>query len=141
MDYEYIAKKQLIIYASIIALSTFHIHVCVYVCAFIIIIIIIITISLSLRLSIRSLLEPPASLTSQRARSDPIQNPFRAKQRLNPFYLPWGMRGIADEIMARGDQILIKELDRVKRLYNDWNPVSKAMKEVKFRLEPVRSKL
>lgn len=92
-------------------------------------------------LSIRSLLEPPASLTSERARSEPILNPFRAKQRLNPFYLPWGMRGVADEIMARGDQILIKELERVKRLYNDWNPVSKAMKEIKFRLEPVRSKL
>ncbi|KAF9094875.1 hypothetical protein BGX23_001445 [Mortierella sp. AD031] len=92
-------------------------------------------------LSIRSLLEPPTSLTAERARSEPILNPFRAKQRLNPFYLPWGMRGIADEIMARGDQILIKELERVKRLYNDWNPVSKAMKEIKFRLEPVRSKL
>jgi hypothetical protein len=51
------------------------------------------------------------------------------------------MRGIADEIMARGDQILIKELERVKTLYNEWNPVSKAMKEIKFRLEPVRSKL
>ncbi|KAG0268970.1 hypothetical protein BGZ95_002246 [Linnemannia exigua] len=92
-------------------------------------------------LSIRSLLEPPLSLTSERSRSEPILNPFRAKQRLNPFYLPWGMRGVADEIMARGDQILIKELERVKRLYNDWNPVSKAMKEIKFRLEPVRSKL
>ncbi|KAG0290628.1 hypothetical protein BGZ96_005909 [Linnemannia gamsii] len=92
-------------------------------------------------LSIRSLLEPPASLTPERARSEPILNPFRAKQRLNPFYLPWGMRGVADEIMARGDQILIKELERVKKLYNDWNPVSKAMKEIKFRLEPVRSKL
>lgn len=101
----------------------------------------ILFVGLTLRLSIRSLLEPPASLTSERARSEPILNPFRAKQRLNPFYLPWGMRGIADEIMARGDQILIKELERVKKLYNDWNPVSKAMKEIKFRLEPVRSKL
>ena len=101
----------------------------------------ILFVGLTLRLSIRSLLEPPASLTSERARSEPILNPFRAKQRLNPFYLPWGMRGIADEIMARGDQILIKELERVRKLYNDWNPVSKAMKEIKFRLEPVRSKL
>ncbi|KAF9361213.1 hypothetical protein BGX26_005037 [Mortierella sp. AD094] len=92
-------------------------------------------------LSIRSLLEPPASLTSNLTRSVPILNPFRAKQRLNPFYLPWGMRGIADEIMARGDQILIKELERVKKLYNEWNPVTKGMKEIKFRLEPVRSKL
>ncbi|KAF9276429.1 hypothetical protein BGZ68_010013 [Mortierella alpina] len=88
-----------------------------------------------------SLLEPPASLTSEMTRSEPILNPFRAKQRLNPFYLPWGMRGIADEIIARGDQVLIKELERLKKLYIEWNPVSKAMKEIKFRLEPVRSKL
>ncbi|KAF9958469.1 hypothetical protein BGZ72_000310 [Mortierella alpina] len=92
-------------------------------------------------LSIRSLLEPPTSLTSEMTRSEPILNPFRAKQRLNPFYLPWGMRGIADEILARGDQVLIKELERLKRLYIEWNPVTKAMKEIKFRLEPVRSKL
>ncbi|KAF9175233.1 hypothetical protein BGX20_007383 [Mortierella sp. AD010] len=92
-------------------------------------------------LAIRSLLEPPASLTSNLIRSVPTINPFKAKQRLNPFYLPWGMRGIADEIMARGDQILIKELERLKKLYNEWNPVTKGMKEIKFRLEPVRSKL
>ncbi|KAG0196318.1 hypothetical protein BGX28_010298 [Mortierella sp. GBA30] len=92
-------------------------------------------------LSIRSLLEPPASLTPEMTRREPIMKPFRAKQRLNPFYLPWGMRGVADEIVARGDQILLKELERLKRLYIEWNPVSKAMKEIKFRLEPVRSKL
>lgn len=93
------------------------------------------------RLSLRSLLEPPASLTPEMARKEPILNSFKAKQRLNPFYLPWGMRGIADEITARGDQVLIKELERLKRLYNEWNPVTKGMKEIKFRLEPVRSKL
>ncbi|KAF9107587.1 hypothetical protein BGX27_008685 [Mortierella sp. AM989] len=92
-------------------------------------------------LSLRSLFEPPASLTLNLARSAPVINPFKAKQRLNPFYLPWGMRGVADEIMARGDQILIKELERLKKLYNEWNPVTKGMKEIKFRLEPVRSKL
>ncbi|KAI8602370.1 hypothetical protein EDD21DRAFT_303840 [Dissophora ornata] len=92
-------------------------------------------------LSIRSLLEPPASLTPEAVKSDPILNPFKAKQRLNPFYLPWGMRGIADEIMARGDQVLIKELERLMRLYNKWDPVTKGMKEIKFRLEPIRSKL
>jgi hypothetical protein len=75
------------------------------------------------------------------ARKEPTLHPFKAKQRLNPFYLPWGMRGIADDIMARGDQVLIKELERLKRLYNEWNPVTKGMKEIKFRLEPVRSKL
>lgn len=68
-------------------------------------------------------------------------NPFQARERLNPFYLPWGMRGVVDDIQARGDKVLMDELERLKELYDDWNPVSKAMKEIKFRLEPVRSKL
>ncbi|KAF9586455.1 hypothetical protein BGW38_004715 [Lunasporangiospora selenospora] len=92
-------------------------------------------------LALRSLLEPPSRITTTKARSEPILHPFRAKQRLNPFYLPWGMRGLADDIKTRGDQVLIKELDRVRSLYNEWNPVSKVMKEIKFRLEPVRAKL
>ncbi|KAG0357175.1 hypothetical protein BG005_003839 [Podila minutissima] len=92
-------------------------------------------------LSIRSLLEPPKSLTPELARSEPVLNPFRAKQRLNPFYLPWGMRGMAEDIKARGDESLAKGLEELQRMYNDWNPVTKGMKEIKYRLEPVRSKL
>ncbi|KAG0355520.1 hypothetical protein BG005_005538 [Podila minutissima] len=89
------------------------------------------------QLAIRSLLEPPASLTSELARSEPVLNPFQARERLNPFYLPWGMRGVVDDIQARGDRVLTDELERLKELYDDWNPVSKAMKEIKFRLEPI----
>ncbi|KAF9154629.1 hypothetical protein BG015_000395 [Linnemannia schmuckeri] len=92
-------------------------------------------------LAIRSLLEPPKSLTPEMARSEPILHPFRAKQTLNPFYLPWGMRGVMDEIKSRGDEVLNEEMDRLKKLYDEWNPVSKGMKEIKFRLEPVRSRL
>ncbi|KAF9928350.1 hypothetical protein FBU30_002431 [Linnemannia zychae] len=92
-------------------------------------------------LAIRSLLEPPKSLTPELARSEPILHPFRAKQTLNPFYLPWGMRGVMDEIKARGDEVLNEEMDRLKKLYDEWNPTTKGMKEIKFRLEPVRSKL
>ncbi|KAG0315681.1 hypothetical protein BG000_005112 [Podila horticola] len=92
-------------------------------------------------LSIRSLLEPPKSLTPELARSEPVLNPFRAKQRLNPFYLPWGMRGMAEDIKARGDESLAQGLEELRRMYNEWNPVTKGMKEIKYRLEPVRSKL
>ncbi|KAF9184404.1 hypothetical protein BGZ50_003724 [Haplosporangium sp. Z 11] len=92
-------------------------------------------------LAIRALLEPPTSLTSEMIRSEPILHPFRAKHTLNPFYLPWGMRGVVDELKALGNEALDEELERLKKLYDDWNPVSKGMKEIKFRLEPVRSKL
>ncbi|KAG0283396.1 hypothetical protein BGZ96_012237 [Linnemannia gamsii] len=92
-------------------------------------------------LAIRALLEPPKNLTPEMARSEPILHSFRAKQTLNPFYLPWGMRGVMDEIKARGDEVLNEEMERLKKLYDEWNPVSKGMKEIKFRLEPVRSRL
>lgn len=87
------------------------------------------------------MLEPPKNLTPEMARSEPILHPFRAKQTLNPFYLPWGMRGVVDEIKTRGDEVLNEEMERLKKLYDEWNPVSKGMKEIKFRLEPVRSRL
>ncbi|KAF9108520.1 hypothetical protein BGX29_010990 [Mortierella sp. GBA35] len=92
-------------------------------------------------LAIRSLLEPPKSLTSEMARSEPILHPFQATQTLNPFYLPWGMRGVMDEIKSLGDEVLNEEMERLKKLYDEWSPVSKGMKEIKFRLEPVRSRL
>ncbi|KAG0304289.1 hypothetical protein BGZ98_005717 [Dissophora globulifera] len=92
-------------------------------------------------LAIRALLEPPESLTSEMVRSEPILHPFRAKQNLNPFYLPWGMRGVMDELKTLGNEVLDLEMERLKKLYDEWNPVSKGMKEIKFRLEPVRSKL
>ncbi|KAG0258908.1 hypothetical protein BG011_002994 [Mortierella polycephala] len=92
-------------------------------------------------LSIRALLEPPTSLTSEMIRSEPIFHPFRAKHTLNPFYLPWGMRGVMDELKALGNKALDEEMERLKELYDEWDPVSKGMKEIKFRLEPLRFKL
>lgn len=81
------------------------------------------------------------SLTTEMVRSEPILHPFRAKQNLNPFYLPWGMRGVMDELKSLGSEVLDREMERLQNLYDEWNPISKAMKEIKFRLEPVRSKL
>ncbi|KAF9360414.1 hypothetical protein BGX34_007780 [Mortierella sp. NVP85] len=88
-------------------------------------------------LAIRALLEPPASLTTGMIRSEPILHPFRAKQNLNPFYLPWGMRGVMDELKSLGSEVLDREMERLMKLYDEWSPVSKAMKEIKFRLEPL----
>ncbi|KAG0230974.1 hypothetical protein BGW42_000558 [Actinomortierella wolfii] len=92
-------------------------------------------------LAIRALLEPPSRLTQEKARCEPVMIPFKARQRLNPFYLPWGMRGIMEEIMRLGDEALTKEFERLQQLYDKWTPTTKGMKEIKFRLEPVRSKL
>lgn len=57
----------------------------------------------------------------------------------NPYVLPWAMRGLLEEEYVKreceGD---VKEL---LALFEEWRPVSKGLKDVKFRLEAVRSGL
>ncbi|KAI9029069.1 hypothetical protein CLU79DRAFT_696448 [Phycomyces nitens] len=68
-------------------------------------------------------------------------DPFQSKVRLNPFYLPWAMRGIFDDILIANDPILSQELKNLKTLYDSWNPASAKLREIKFRLEPLKAKL
>ncbi|KAI8997105.1 hypothetical protein BDB01DRAFT_712779 [Pilobolus umbonatus] len=68
-------------------------------------------------------------------------DPFQAKARLNPFHLPWTIRGIWDDSRILGDDLLSKELEKLHLLFDQWNPTSTRLKEIKFRLEPLRARL
>lgn len=68
-------------------------------------------------------------------------DPFQAKARLNPFHLPWAMRGIWDDPRILGDDLLSRELDTLQDLFDKWNPTSARLKEIKFRLEPLKARL
>jgi hypothetical protein len=57
----------------------------------------------------------------------------------NPFFLPWAMRGILEEEKVR--RLMASEVEELLRLFEEWRPVSKGLRDVKFRLEAVRSKL
>lgn len=57
----------------------------------------------------------------------------------NPYFLPWAMRGILEEEVVRRQ--LGEELQMLLRLFEEWKPVSKGLKDIKFRLEAIRSKL
>ena len=57
----------------------------------------------------------------------------------NPYFLPWAMRGVLEEEFVRTE--LRAETDELLRLFEEWRPTSKVLKDVKFRLEAVRSKL
>ncbi|PHH60610.1 hypothetical protein CDD81_1400 [Ophiocordyceps australis] len=57
----------------------------------------------------------------------------------NPYVLPWIMRGVLEEQFVRSE--LKQEADELLRLFDDWKPVTKALRDVKYRLEAVRSKL
>ncbi|KAK4650319.1 hypothetical protein QC762_706360 [Podospora pseudocomata] len=57
----------------------------------------------------------------------------------NPYHLPWIMRGLLEEDFVKSE--LGEETRELVKQFDDWKPVTKALKDVKYRLEAVRSKL
>lgn len=57
----------------------------------------------------------------------------------NPYVLPWIMRGLLEEDFVKTE--LNSETELLLRQFDDWKPANKALKDVKYRLEAVRSKL
>lgn len=57
----------------------------------------------------------------------------------NPYFLPWALRGILEEEVVKRD--MGHEVKELVERFEAWRPVSKVLKDVRFRLEGVRSKL
>lgn len=72
---------------------------------------------------------PPCDIST---RQGPLTSP-------NPYVLPWIMRGLLEEKFVRTE--LHNEADELLRQFDDWKPTNKALKDVKYRLEALRSKL
>lgn len=72
----------------------------------------------------------------------PLISPFEVPASgasANPYYLPWAMRGILEEPAVKND--MQHEVKDLVRLFDEWKPSSKALRDVKFRLEAVKSRL
>ena len=57
----------------------------------------------------------------------------------NPYILPFALRGLLEEEYVRKE--LSMETSELLKQFDDWKPTSKVLKDVKFRLEGIRSKL
>lgn len=57
----------------------------------------------------------------------------------NPYFLPWAMRGLLEEDFVRKE--LSSEVEELLALFESWKPLTKPLKDIRFRLEAVRSKL
>jgi len=64
---------------------------------------------------------------------------YEAPTNPNPYILPWAMRGLLEEEYVRRE--LGGETAQLLQQFDDWKPSSKVLKDVKFRLEAIRSKL
>lgn len=59
----------------------------------------------------------------------------------NPFVLPWAVRGIFEERLVKSDSKLQAEVKELVQEFEEWRPTSKILKDVRWRLEGVRSML
>ncbi|KAI9734486.1 MAG: hypothetical protein M1818_006875 [Claussenomyces sp. TS43310] len=57
----------------------------------------------------------------------------------NPFQLPWSMRGLLEEDIVKKE--LNQEAKDLLRQFERWKPATKVLKDVKYRLEAVKSKI
>ncbi|KAJ6261959.1 hypothetical protein Dda_2758 [Drechslerella dactyloides] len=58
---------------------------------------------------------------------------------VNPYILPWAMRGMLEERRVQDE--LQEEAQTLLDEFGKWHPTSKVLKDVKFRLEAIRSRL
>ncbi|TGZ80604.1 hypothetical protein EX30DRAFT_332130 [Ascodesmis nigricans] len=65
--------------------------------------------------------------------------PFELPTNANPFFLPWSMRGLLEEPVVRTR--LQREGRGLLEMFEEWRPQTKQLRDVKWRLEAVRSKL
>ncbi|SGY16760.1 BQ5605_C012g06979 [Microbotryum silenes-dioicae] len=79
-------------------------------------------------------LEPP---TTQHLDSiPPLSMSFNPRDRRNPYLLTWALRGIIEDPKVR--DLFGNELQALRDAFESWRPVSKALKEVRLKLEPIR---
>jgi hypothetical protein len=64
---------------------------------------------------------------------------YKIPTNANPYVLPWIMRGLLEEDFVRTE--LDSETAELLKQFDDWKPTTKVLKDVKYRLEAVRSKL
>lgn len=57
----------------------------------------------------------------------------------NPYILPFALRGLLEEDYVRHE--LHQESVELLKQFDEWKPTTKVLKDVKFRLEGIRSKL
>lgn len=65
--------------------------------------------------------------------------PPQASSAANPFVLPWAVRGVLDEDLVKRSPKLKAEVLELVKEFDDWKPTSKVLKDVRWRLEGVRS--
>ena len=63
-----------------------------------------------------------------------------APLKTNPYYLPWIMARLFNDPQIMADESLREELEEIRQMFFRWHPAS-GLKELRYRLDPIKSKL
>ncbi|KAI0244786.1 hypothetical protein L0F63_002669 [Massospora cicadina] len=67
-----------------------------------------------------------------------VINPVDAHRPLNPYHLPWIMRGLVEDLKVTRHPYLKLELAELRDQFALWKPATKLLKDLKFRLDPIK---
>lgn len=67
--------------------------------------------------------------------------PSQGSANSNPFYLPWAVRGMLEENLVKQEPKMQEEVAVLVKEFEEWRPTSKVLRDVRWRLEGVRSML
>lgn len=56
---------------------------------------------------------------------------------VNPYYLPWLFRGWLKNPELLNNPLISQEIVELQKMYQNWKPESKLLKDFKFKLEPI----
>lgn len=56
---------------------------------------------------------------------------------VNPYYLPWLFRGWLNNPELLNNPLISQEIVELQKMYRNWEPESKLLKDFKFKLEPI----
>ena len=66
---------------------------------------------------------------------------LQAPTKINPYYLPWIVARLSLDPLIKSSAELSEDLEQLRVLFLGWSPTDSALKELKYRLEPLKSKL
>jgi hypothetical protein len=74
--------------------------------------------------------------------ADPvIAHIFNAPLRINPSWIPWSLSMLLHDKQLQANVSLWRELQELIKMYEHWEPIQRPLKELRYRLEPLKSKL
>jgi len=80
--------------------------------------------------------EAPTNLALHAPPAAPLAMSFNPRGARNAYLLTWSVRGLIEDPQVR--ELFGDELGRLRESFETWRPATKALKEVKLKLEGIR---